>query len=723
MFKRSFSVFLIFALAFSNTAYAAQAAFSCKTLKEIKDAPDDPRWTEGDWYDLESRYAMIYACIRKNKKLAPTAENWRHIRKKIRKKFHQQITRETPLTKESDINAVLRYDGFVWGINSLYKDISWRRKCFSVYTGEEKPCNSKEAQTSEESLKELDERSAQLLQVQPIQKDFPVSATIQKENLSLAISAKYEQEKEDFKRIDAFIGGIADARNSPPNKQTEAEIKYINRIYQDIKDGKDISKLVSRVAERNEEVSDSFVIALFILYAEQKGIKKENISKYLSHSSFIVAHAAARSLALNSADTQNKQAKVTRNTPAGKFRLTKQERRKIFDNFQDAIYQLDIEENSSHRELFNNLKKLAERVYTNPKFSVKAKTTRSSNENFAFGVIVLTMPSAEMAFFNTGMAAEAVISNSGRAVESALSNIGSAMGSAISNVGSTAVLSLGTAVTGSALILYTIVDELEKEHAPINGIMYDYDKLVTTPEALVSADAVTTARVQQAVAVSWATTYQGYGTQAASRTAEREGPPTCIEKQHPEIICGNIRLGDIRNYISQDFDFTKKLKQNLRDVGIVATKSTPISSLLQDPRLGAEFRRVLNLINKECNQYSNSKDPNNPHSAHVKARKNPDGTLIPEVEISILADQFPIADLLGGEILDFACKNIHNLRDIFDMENGSVLRNTDHERKNGHFHFEQHRGQYICNHAIFFDTQNLGEGSFVEQMEALCANR
>ena len=661
------SLFLSFALLLPNFAFSA-STFTCEDVRQMKNNSKDLRWTRGDIWELSARYKKIVSCIKSDKSLISSRDFWITMRQYYVSQIANYVAQDFDETNKlfASINA----------ISYIYSE-KLRLVCFDR-VGNIVPCDDKMSSTDGERL------------------------------LSALEQQRRVQETEAKEKEAAYYLSLVE--NIPLGKSRDQEEKNaLLKIYDAVKNRKDISKFIAKLAANHRDITPSFITSAFMLYAEslpgggpEQGLNE--IYKYTGSSyDEVIRFAAARAVALYSADRLNvSTGEEIDNAPAGKFWLRNEHRAHIAEVLGKAVCGFDINKENEKLLYVTVVSDLA-RVYElgsgeNMFANAANFLICSGGENgasYLAGAMVLALPYAAEG------AAGAVV----------------------------AAAPLLVVCAGFGLFIYALNDAYIYP-TPIQNLMRNFDSYVSTPEE--TSPSVEEFPVNDEIAectlnassIAWESSFAKYG----AREASASNTATCRQNPQPNDPCGDIRLNDLDGRVSMSRDFVKRLKEYLTHQGIPYSSSTTIRDIL-GYRFSGNYRIILELLNNKCNQYSNSKMPGAENGAFVKAFKNEKGGgYMPEVEISVdlKPNNIELKDIFSRRILKKICADeafLSGKKEEIDLGNRCSLRNTTHE-KGGHgakgkkhIHYEEQRNGYRCNHSIEFDDKG---GSFLKQMRKIC---
>lgn len=489
------------------------------------------------------------------------------------------------------------------------------------------------------------------------------------------------------------------------------------KIYDAVKNRKDISKFIAKLAADHKDITPSFITSAFMLYAEslpgggpEQGLNE--IYKYTGSSyDEVIRFSAARAVALYSADRLNASTgEEIDNSPAGKFWLRNEHRAHIAKVLGKAVCGLDINKENEkllYVAVVSDLARVYELGSGEDMFANAANFLRCSGggngASYLAGAMVLALP----------YAAEG----------------GAAAGAAGAGVAAAPLIVICAAF---GVFIYALNDAYVYP-TPMQSLMRNFDSYVSSREE--TAPAVEEFPINDEIAectlncasVAWERDFVKYG----AREATAANTATCKQTPQPNHPCcdGNIRLNDLDGRVSMSRDFVKRFKEYLTHQGIPYSSNTIIRDILGYSFRG-DYRKILELLNNKCNQYSNSKMPGAENGAFVKAFKNErGGGYMPEVEISVdlKPNNIALKDVFSREVLNKICGDeafLSGEKKEIDLGNGRSLRNTTHEKGGPgakgkkHIHYEEQRNGYRCNHSIEFDDQG---GSFLKQMRKICS--
>lgn len=677
MHVKIFSLFLSFALLLPNFASAAPA-FTCTDVRQMKNNHRDSRWKSGNIRQLHSRYAKIFSCIKGDKSLKPEHNFWEGIVRYHMSKMETYFAQNAGEAEKfvNSVNAIAHsYGGQISTV------------CFDR-RGRRVDCNKKRSNPDGERLTSALEQRRQ------------------------------EQQADTEEREAAYYLSLVE--NIPLGKSRDQEEKNaLLKIYDAVKNRKDIGKFIAKLAANHKDITPSFITSAFMLYAEslpgggpEQGLNE--IYKYTGSSyDEVIRFSAARAVALYSADRLNASTgEEIDNAPAGKFWLRNEHRAHIAKVLGKAVCGLDINKENEkllYVAVVSDLARVYELGSGEDMFANAANFLRCSGggngASYLAGAMVLALP----------YAAEG----------------GAAAGTAGTGVAAAPLVVICAAF---GVFIYALNDAYVYP-TPMQSLMRNFDSYVSSLEE--TAPAVEEFPINDEIAectlncasVAWERDFVKYG----AREATAANTATCKQTPQPNDPCGDIRLDNskegLKGRVSMFKDFVERLKEYLTHQGIPYSSNTVIRDILAYSFRG-DYRKILELLNNKCNQYSNSKMPGVEEGAFVKAFKNErGGGYMPEVEISVdlKPNNIALKDVFSSDVLNKICGDEAFLRgekEKIDLGNGRSLRNTTHEkggpRAKGkkHIHYEEQRNGYRCNHSIEFDDQG---GSFLKQMRKICS--
>lgn len=674
MHVKILALFLSFALLLPNFALSA-SNFTCADVQQMKNNSKDSRWKSGNIWQLSSRYAKIFSCIKRDKSLRPNHNFWESI-----VQYHMSKM-ETYFAQNAD--AAEQFANSVSDVARSYGN-SVQTICFNRQ-GKRIPCK-----------KEVRSQNAD------------------GDKLSSALEQQREERETDAREREADYY-LSLVENLPSGKARDQEERAaLLKIYDAVKKRKDISKFIAKLASSHKDITPSFITSAFMIYAESlpSGGPEQSLNEIYKYtgSSYdeVIQFSAARAIALYSADRLNIQTgEEVDNVPAGKFWLRNEHRAHIAEVLGKSVCGADIgKENEKllYVAVVSDLSRIYELGSEEEMFANASKFLRCSGRGngsaYLAGAMVLAMP----------YAAEA----------------GSAAGAA--GVGAVAAPLL-VVTAGFGFFIYALNDAYVYP-TPMQILMRNFDYYVSTPEAISPAveefpiNDETALCTLNASSIPWERDFVKYG----AREASAANTATCRQTPQPNDPCGDIRLNDLDGRVSMSRDFVKRFKEYLTRQGIPYSSATVIRDILSYSFRG-DYRKILELLNNKCNQYSNSKTPGG-NGAFVKAFKNEKGGgYMPEVEISVdlKPNNIALKDVFSSDVLNKICGDeafLSGEKKEIDLGNGRSLRNTTHEKGGPgakgkkHVHYEEQRNGYRCNHSIEFDDQG---GSFLKQMRKFCS--
>ena len=672
-----FSLFLSFALLLPNFVFAAPAGFTCNDVRTMKNNRNDPRWKSGGIKQLAARYSKIASCIAANGALKPNGTFWESM-VQYHMRYMETYFAQDPAAAETFVKSVSKISRSFGGVVNTV--------CFDT-RGRRVPCNKKRASVDEGAI-------------------------------TSALEQKREETEEESNRREEE-GWFSLVENLPPGEEGDKEeFSALTRIHSAIKQGRDISKFIAKLASNHKKISASFIVSAFMLFAESlpknSADALNEIYKYVSGSyDEVIKFSAARAVALYSDDRLNRSTgEEIANSPAGKFWLNGAQRAKVAEVLAASVCGLDISKENEKLLYVAVVSDLA-RVYelgSGSDMFANAASILKCNGGGAGGTSYLAGTTAVLALGYTGEAAA---------------------GAAASAAGGVLLL------IGGAVVLfgYALNDAYSPGYpTPVESLMRNFDLYTSAAEE--PAPAVEEFPLNEQIiehtlnvtSVAWSPDFVRYG----AREATASNTATCRQQPQPDQDCGGIKLNDLRGRVSNQGDFVSRFKDYLRGNGIPYASSTTIRDLLRYNFRGT-YRTILELLNNKCNQFENSKMPAGAgeSGAFVKAYQVDGGGYMPEVEIGVdlKPNNISLKDVFSTEIIDKICKDkafLDGTKDKLDLGNGRSIRNTTHERggEGGHgrkhIHYEEQRNGFRCNHSIDFDDAG---GSFLKQMRKVCRER
>lgn len=661
-----FSLFLSFALLLPHFASAAPD-FTCADVRQMKNNHRDSRWKSGDIWQLSSRYAKIFSCIKRDKSLRPNHNFWESIVRYHMSKMEAYFAQNASAAEQfaNSVSAIARSYG------NPTQTICFNRQ------GKRIPCKKKSQSQNADGDK--------------------LSSALEQQRADQETDA---QERE----ADYYLSLV---ENLPPGKERDQEERAaLLKIYDAVEKRKDISKFIAKLAKNHKDITPSFITSAFMLYAESLPTEGLNAIYKYTGSSYdeVIQFSAARAIALYSADRLNIQTgEKIDNVPAGKFLLGNEHRAHIAEVLGKSACGLDTAK-ENEKLLYVALVSDLSRVYE----------LGSGEEMFANAANFLRCSGGENGSSYLAGAMVLAITYTSEAGATAVG---------------TAAAPLLVVAAGVGLFIYALNDAYVYP-TPMQNLMRNFDSYLSSPEA--AAPAVEEFPINDEIvgctlnasSIAWERDFVKYG----AREASAANTATCRQTPQPNDPCGDIRLNDLDGRVSMSRDFVKRFKEYLTHQGIPYSSATVIRDILSYSFRG-DYRKILELLNNKCNQYSNSKMPGE-NGAFVKAFKNEKGGgYMPEVEISVdlKPNNILLKDVFSSDVLNKICGDaafLNGEKKEIDLGSGRSLRNTTHEKGGPgakgkkHVHYEEQRNGYRCNHSIEFDDQG---GSFLKQMRKFCS--
>ncbi|WP_428047666.1 hypothetical protein, partial [Candidatus Proelusimicrobium excrementi] len=531
MHVKIFSLFLSFALLLPNFASAAPA-FTCTDVQQMKNNHRDSRWKSGNIWQLHSRYAKIFSCIKGNKSLKPEHNFWESIVRYHMSKMETYFAQDAGEAEKfvNSVNAIAHsYGGQISTV------------CFDR-RGRRVDCNKKRNNPDGERLTSALEQQRQ------------------------------EQQADTEEREAAYYLSLVE--NIPLGKSRDQEEKNaLLKIYDAVKNRKDISKFIAKLAADHTDITPSFITSAFMLYAEslpgggpEQGLNE--IYKYTGSSyDEVIRFSAARAVALYSADRLNASTgEEIDNSPAGKFWLRNEHRAHIAKVLGKAVCGLDINKENEkllYVAVVSDLARVYELGSGEDMFANAANFLRCSGggngASYLAGAMVLALP----------YAAEG----------------GAAAGAA-----------------GFGVFIYALNDAYVYP-TPMQNLMRNFDSYVSSLEETAPAveefpiNNETAECTLNCASVAWERDFVKYG----AREATAANTATCKQTPQPNDPCGDIRLNDLDGRVSMSRDFVKRFKEYLTHQGIPYSSNTIIRDILGYSFRG-DYRKILELLNNKCVQ-------------------------------------------------------------------------------------------------------------------------
>ncbi|MBP3336935.1 MAG: hypothetical protein J6L59_00840 [Clostridia bacterium] len=346
-----------------------------------------------------------------------------------------------------------------------------------------------------------------------------------------------------------------------------------------------------------------------------------------------------------------------------------------------------------------------------PKFSLASSYETVQNTLSASGVMVGALSvSVSLSFWEAVAAAGGELSASAAEFTAAIKAAASAAKPGVAVVSSSPLGATVAVVGGVAIFVYALNDA----YTPGYKAIFNRAKERFWNEVFSSPDySGVDAPILRVIPASWSAEFAKYG--AAETTAENSA--TCQPKE-PQQNCDDIQIKDLRSYLSlpegQRPISASGVREYLRELQIPFSKSTRIKDLLLLLKPDDLVRDVFQFIINNCDSYTNSQgNSTNGANAFIRPRKDGD-FIVPDIEVGVNIDNTLLTDVLSEEIIDTLCKDQAYLQEFIDLGNGRWIRNTQHEKENNHFHYEEGP----CNHSIFFTGDN-----FIDKMRKICDAR
>ena len=483
----------------------------------------------------------------------------------------------------------------------------------------------------------------------------------------------------------------------PRNKE---EVKALQTIAQGVYNGCEIKRFVEQLVTKNSKsISNNFINSVFMIFAQSLSQDKiDDIYQYAAGDyPARIKLAAARAIAVNSADRLDLRTnEEIDNRPRGRFYLSNKQRRGVKDVFAETASRLNLSK-QNEKMTYNVLAENLSRIYelgTGKDFTLNVakflgygkKGGDGSGGYVAAGVIALAVPAEEAAAYGL-------------------------------SVSSAALAEIAVPV-GAVVIFYIALEDAYKYPSALQLLMDDYSNLVDMP-ALEEAQAQALAAAEAEVPL-WQEGWAAYG----AKTQSRSKAQTCRQQPSPESTdCSQIKKKNLKDR-GLNKRFEDGLNENLKRLGVSYNQNTTIGDILRQP-IDGKYRQPLEMLNQKCNQFSDSSG--NP--VFMKVRQVERG-YIPEVEVKVkLPAGTSLKKVFSNGIWDIVCSSESFLyggssdrADRVDLNNGRTLRNSDHERNSTkkHIHYEEKRGNYLCNHSVFFDDSS---GSALQQIRQICQER